>query len=392
MKNKILLLFISMCFAFTFQSCDKIDPPYVEGDITPPPPSGNSSDVINLQDIKGVASDFKVADNWLSDSSSLDAAWTVTPTGTGADGTITFTWHGVSATLNISSASGIITFSGPVSITVGGFYGTLSFTYDGTFTSSGSGEGYVAAYVLNEQNILIEDYTGQTCGNCPPAAEKIIELKDIYKERLLAMGVHAGSFAVPFPPQAGMYTYDFRTPEGNELDAYFGISNAGNPNGMVNRITYAGGKIASWGSWAGHVSDIIAQNKFPDVGIKIENTYTASDSSLKIKVKTCFLNDLTGTYKMCAYLLEDSVQNWQKWYFHVPEDIPDYWHHHVLRGSANGTWGDLLSPSSKENIIEKNYTMNVKNEYRAAYCKVLVFIYDDATKEILQVKEASIIQ
>jgi hypothetical protein len=242
---------------------------------------------------------------------------------------------------------------------------------------------------LNEQNILIEDYTGHLCGNCPPAAEKITELKDLYGDRLLSMAVHSGSFAITqIPP----YTYDFRTPEGNELDAYFGVSNAGNPNGMINRITYAGGKIASWGSWAGHVSDIVVQNKFPDAGIKIENTYTAADTTLKIKVKTCFLNDLPGTYKMCVYLLEDSVQNWQKWYFHVPEDIPDYWHHHVLRGSANGTWGDLLTPSTRESIIEKNYSMPVKNEYRAAYCKVLVFIYDDATKEILQAKEAPIIQ
>jgi hypothetical protein len=162
---------------------------------------------------------------------------------------------------------------------------------------------------------------------------------------------------------------------------------------MVNRITYNGNIIAPWGSWAGHVSDIIIQNKFPDAGIKIENSYSANDSTLKIKVKTCFLNNVTGTYKMSVFLVEDSIKQWQKKYPPLlPLVDPDYWHRDVLRGSANGTWGDILSPSVKGTISEKNYSMTVKNEYRAAYCKVLVFIYDDATKEIVQVKEAPIIQ
>ncbi|HKR03565.1 MAG TPA: Omp28-related outer membrane protein [Bacteroidia bacterium] len=392
MKNKNLIsLTVIIGFIIILQSCDKIEPPFIEGTVTPPPTSGNSTDIINLQDIKGTASDFKVTDNWLSDSSALTAAWTITPTGAGADGAITFTWHGVSTTLNISSASGIITFSGPVSITVGGFYGTLSFKYDASLTSSGSGAGYVAAYVLNDQNILIEDYTGHTCGNCPPAAEKINELKGIYGDRVLSMAVHAGFYADTFPAMAGMYNYDFRTQVGNELNAYF-IGSAGYPNGLVNRITYNGNIVASWGSWAGHVSDIVVQDMFPVAGIKIENTYSASDSTLNIIVKTCFFNDLQGTYKMCAFLLEDSVQNWQKYYFHNPENIPDYWHREVLRGSANGTWGEVLSPSVSGTIIEKNYSMTVKNEFRAAYCKVLAFIYDDATKGIVQVKEAPIIQ
>ncbi len=389
-KNHFISLMLLLASIITLQSCDKIDPPFVEGTVTPPPSSGNSSDVINLQTIKGTASDFSVTDNWLSDSSALTATWTVTPTSSGADGTITFTWHGVSTTLNISSASGIITFSGPVSITVGGFYGALSFTYIGTFTASGSGAGYVAAYVVNEQNILIEDYTGHTCGNCPHAASKITELKEMYGDRLFSLGVHSGSFAYPFAP---IYTYDFRTVTGTDLDVYFGVSNAGNPNGLINRKTYNGNIIAPWPSWAGHVDEVVVQNKFPDAGIKIKNTYTAVDSTLKINVKTCFLTDLPSTYKLCVFLIEDSIQKWQKKYPPLtPPDDPNYWHRDVLRGSANGTWGDLLSPPVKGTIIEKNYTMTIKSEYRADYCKTLVFIYDDATKEIVQVKEAHIIQ
>ncbi|MEP7171838.1 MAG: Omp28-related outer membrane protein, partial [Bacteroidota bacterium] len=146
------------------------------------------------------------------------------------------------------------------------------------------------------------------------------------------------------------------------------------------------------GSWASHLNEIITENKFPDAGIKIENTYTASDSILKTKVQTCFFNDLQGTYKLSVFLIEDSIQKWQKDDRFTNPDIPDYWHRHVLRGSENGTWGEVLAPSIKESIIEKNYSMTVKNEFRAAYCSTVVFIYNDVTKEIVQVKEAPIIQ
>ncbi|MEO5569803.1 MAG: Omp28-related outer membrane protein [Bacteroidia bacterium] len=396
MKNQnFISLFAIIVFTIILQSCDKIEPPYTDGSFTPPPSSGNSNDVINLQNIKGTASDFKVTDNWVSDSSALHAKWTVTPNGSsGADGSITFTWHGVETVLNVSSTSGIITFSGPVSITAGGLYGTLSFTYNGTFTSDGSGEGYVAAYVVNEQNILIEDYTGHLCGNCPAAAFAIADIKELYKERVISMGVHAGGYAyVVTNPPIPDYSYNFKTPVSEELDDHFGISNVGNPNGMVNRTKYNNNIIAPWPSWAGHVSDIILQDKFPNAGIKIENIYTAFDSTLKIKVKTCFLNDVTGAYKLCVFLTEDSVQKTQKKYPPLtPLDDADYWHRDVLRGSANGTWGDILAPATKGATTENNYSIIVKNEYRAAYCKVLVFIYESTTEEIIQVQEAPIIQ
>jgi thiol-disulfide isomerase/thioredoxin len=35
------------------------------------------------------------------------------------------------------------------------------------------------------KKVLLEDYTGHTCGNCPRAAEKADELKETYQNQLL---------------------------------------------------------------------------------------------------------------------------------------------------------------------------------------------------------------
>ena len=56
------------------------------------------------------------------------------------------------------------------------------------------------------KKILLEDYTGHKCGNCPRAAEKAEELKEIYGDQLIPIAIHAGFFASDF---GGNFTTDF---------------------------------------------------------------------------------------------------------------------------------------------------------------------------------------
>ena len=65
------------------------------------------------------------------------------------------------------------------------------------------------------KKVLIEDFTGHTCQNCPQAADEIHTLQQIsaYQGKIVAIGIHAGFFAetnTNFPT-------DFRTPEGTEV-------------------------------------------------------------------------------------------------------------------------------------------------------------------------------
>jgi hypothetical protein len=92
------------------------------------------------------------------------------------------------------------------------------------------------------RKILLEDYTGHTCGNCPRAAEQTELLINNYCDHIVPISIHVGFFAEPYP--TGEFTYDFRTDVGNYFDETFGISTAGLPNGMVNRTIYNGSPIA----------------------------------------------------------------------------------------------------------------------------------------------------
>lgn len=246
--------------------------------------------------------------------------------------------------------------------------------------------------IAGERKVLVEDYTGHKCGNCPRASKSLYDLKAIYGDRLVVMAVHAGGFATVFPPSAPYYTYDFRTPEGTELDTDFGISAAGNPNGMVNRRQVNGNYILSSTSWAGEIATVLNDATPVPVKITISNSFDAPTKVLQTEVQTEMSSALQGSYKLCVFMVEDSIVNWQKDYDASPEDIEFYVHREVLRGSMNGTYGEAITGLSQGTINTNNYIKILGNDWDANHMSVIAFLYNATTKEIIQVEQKEIIE
>ncbi len=242
-----------------------------------------------------------------------------------------------------------------------------------------------------DRKVLVEDYTGHKCGNCPRATRSIYDLKKIYGENLIIMAVHAGFFSTPASPQASSYTYDFRTPEGTELNDDFGFNFAGYPNGMVNRRTNSdGSNIFPYTSWADEVSKVLYDFSQVPASISISNDYDDTDRSLTTEVTTVINTDLSSSYRLSVMLVEDHIVNWQKDYDVTPEDIPDYVHREALRESLNGTYGDNISSLDPGDVNKNTYSITLDAEYEASECSIIAFLYDVSTKEIISVEQAKI--
>ena len=48
-----------------------------------------------------------------------------------------------------------------------------------------------------ERTVLLEDFTGQNCVNCPAAHRTIEALEQQYGSHLIAVSIHAGHFGIP---------------------------------------------------------------------------------------------------------------------------------------------------------------------------------------------------
>lgn len=252
--------------------------------------------------------------------------------------------------------------------------------------------------VVKVRKVLIEDYTGHKCGNCPEAAITAQTIKAQHGEQVVVMAVHAGFFAKPL---ASPYNYDFRTQVGDDFDNFF-VQGSPNPLGMINRSGYATNThIKPLGIWASIVDTVIT--KAPDAWIEIENTYNSSTRKIDGKVKTEFLNMMTGTYKLIILLTEDSIVKPQLDYSQPAgqQNVLNYVHHHVLRTAISSTsWGDVIATGSAAagDSAEVPFSYTLPATFPAINgiapnedkCYIVAFIYDSATYEVIQVEEKKI--
>lgn len=239
------------------------------------------------------------------------------------------------------------------------------------------------------RKVLLEDYTGHTCVNCPAAAKKALEIQQLYGDKMIIMTVHAGFFALP---TASPFNNDYRTPAGEEWDQFFGLSAAGNPIGMINRQNTGGVYGLGNGNWGTGVAAIIEDASI--IKLEIETSFNETNRKLDVELKSTFLEAASGNYKIVACIVEDSLVSAQRNNDQTigPATILDYVHRHVLRENINGSWGeDLIAvgqlPSSTSN---KQYSVTLNAIYKANHTSVVAFVYDALTFEILQVEEKHI--
>ncbi|MEY2719531.1 MAG: hypothetical protein RLZZ273_897, partial [Bacteroidota bacterium] len=243
------------------------------------------------------------------------------------------------------------------------------------------------------QYVLLEDYTGQLCGNCPEAAEIADRLYKVNGGRVIVTAIHAGIFAKKELPD---YQHDFTTPTGDALDAAFKISRAGNPNGLVNRVTISNRIIQGHPTW----ETVVAQQlqRMPALDLAMSHTFYPESKTLVVTVRTEALADIDAPANVSVWLQENDIIADQKDYRKTPSHITDYNFSHVLRASMNGTWGDTLSkaPSVKgtKSTMTFRYTFpdaklnsaDTLNYWNLKNFEIVAFAHKASTnKEVLQV-------
>lgn len=257
--------------------------------------------------------------------------------------------------------------------------------------------------LVHIRKVLVEDYTGHKCPNCPAAATAAEQLSATYGDSVVVIGIHAGFFSTPTTPSgapAGSYLTDFRTPEGNAFDSptYFGVSAMGNPNGMINRRYYTPtttNHIIYHTSWAAEVANLLAMPPVAD--LRIVKTYNASTRIIEMNVISQFLSDtlVSGNYNLVVLLTQDSIVDWQQ---NGSTHVPDYVHRHVLRTAISPTWGDVLTSGTitPHGLLGKNYSYTLPTAFLGkpcdpGNCHVVAFIYNTANYEIIQADEVKVV-
>lgn len=242
--------------------------------------------------------------------------------------------------------------------------------------------GQVTGYT---RYILVEEFTGHTCTNCPDGAREILRLDSLYGAKLIPVSIHAGAFSSPHNPPDTSYLTDFRTPEGNTYNSTFIVFLY--PSAMISRKDdgSGGGLVMGKGSWENAISNLADDTA--SVAITTTNTYLDAQRQLTSKIKVKWLSDDTGTYKLQVYLIEDHITDWQ---LDGGFNNPNYDHRHVFRKSLNGTWGTDIPSSAANDTASFEYTLQLNSNWNADNCEVVSFIYHSSTYEVIQANESHV--
>lgn len=253
-------------------------------------------------------------------------------------------------------------------------YIAVSNTHPGTPADSDSTVSAVEA-----RGVLIEDFTGQRCVNCPNAATMIERLQTAYGEdKVVAVSIHGGELAFNGTEKA----VGLRTPLGDEYNDYWQVSAW--PKGMVNRSgTLA--DVDQWFTLVNAASQLTSPLKL-SVNTQLTGS-TAQDGStavLNISVSADALDNVEGYLQL--WLTESGIVALQS----MPDGSVnrEYVHNHVLRTAINGTWGESFKAMKGTNV-SKNFTLKLDPAWNVDQLSVVAFVYNNDGVQQVREKEVN---
>ena len=221
--------------------------------------------------------------------------------------------------------------------------------------------------------VLIEDFTGQYCVNCPRATEEIERLVEEYGDTaVIAVAIHSG----PFSKSQGTFT-PLYTAQGDEYFNHWGLS--AQPIGLVDRLFSS--TPFDFTDWAGAVNY--------ELGIKAPvsiwvDAFLDDNDEVDVSVEVIGLDSALVKGKLQLWMVEDSIDSFQLMPGGGREE--HYNHMHVFRAALNGAWGDDLSVNHGE-VFQKNYSFPMDPSWEPAHCAIVAFVYDeDGVKQVIKCK------
>lgn len=236
------------------------------------------------------------------------------------------------------------------------------------------------ANTTRPHRVLIEEFTGVRCVNCPDGAAEIENLRSKYGENLVTVSIHAGDFA----KKLSASKYDFKIADGVSLLNFLG-SPEGYPSVVINRKPFGTNNtlnVVGLAKWAGIVKEEADIN--PEADLKTTIEYDKNSRVVKATVNIEPLVNMSGEHHLTVFLTESNIVDAQT----VPiiGVKPDYVHKHVLRQSLTNYDGQPITETlTKGKIVSKTFTYTLPAEFKSKDCEIVAFIHKSGTsKQVVQ--------
>ena len=232
--------------------------------------------------------------------------------------------------------------------------------------------------IQTQKAVLIEDFTGHRCKNCPKASKAINELDSLFDSQVVPLAIHAGPSN--FTGVNNEYPTDFTTEYGDDLATHFGISAM--PMGLVQRIDYPNSHQKTYTAWSGITNLELA--KSPEALFTLSTEYDAPNRIGVLNYSVEMISNQSNPLWVAVYIKETGIIS--------PQLMPNnsrnetYVHKNVFRSAPLGPFGISISENggTSGQTFTGSVTANLDPLWDANECEWVILIYDRSNYKVIQ--------
>lgn len=236
------------------------------------------------------------------------------------------------------------------------------------------------------RTLLIQEFTGHNCRNCPAGAAAIKAIADAYPGRVITVGMHpegGGSNTAPLGVQ------DFRCNEAQVM--YLHYKPSGFPCAVFGGIETSA-QTVDWMTVAIPFMSLEAP-----LDISANCSFNADTRNLTVNYSVEMRQSVKTQLSIMVWVVENGIVGIQN---DKGNYVMDYVHNHVLRTSLNGDWGTPLALNTDGSPLAQysplatfsgNASGALDTKWVADNCNIVLWVFNTATKEVMQAIETQVI-
>jgi len=219
--------------------------------------------------------------------------------------------------------------------------------------------------VQAERSVLVEEFSGQLCVNCPDGAEVLEGLQERFGvDTVIVVSFHADRINQGLKP-GGKYV-GLTTDAGGELFDKYGCNSM--PSAMFDRKS---GVVNDYNIWNTYVTTLLKEPT--TLKLSVASDYSEADNSLDISVTAQLTAAATSNLdgNIHVWLTEDSIVAPQR----LKSGGKDLNHvyHNIFRASVNELGGDAITVAT-DGATERTFHATLDPSWRADKVNVIVFV------------------
>ena len=254
-------------------------------------------------------------------------------------------------------------------------------------TASGTAQERFVDETPQNRKVVLEEFTGVNCGNCPDGHRRANALRDAHPGEVFLINIHQGSFAYPAE-------IDLRTNYGDALASQAGINSY--PNATINRHSFNGSiAVADRTAWTSLSEGLLSTEAYANIAAKATVDWQTREMQVTVQVYYTGNSPASTNYLNVA-LLQDYIYGPQAGMNANMEQVDgnQYVHMHALRDLITGQWGEEITTTTQGSFVEKTYTYTIPEAVREVPVEmgnisVVAFLAEGRT-EIITACEANL--